>query len=170
MLDVRRERLQNRLGRDRRMPRVAGDSDVVVGDQREVGVAEAQLAREPALGIGGHVDEIPADRPVPGALGPGREARALDHDDRPSRVHRQAELRARGEEGRAQVGAVGIGRRHVADGGAVEERVLAARRAIDELVADDERARRRSARSEPAAHGATMRVTPSERSAQRFAR
>jgi ABC-type amino acid transport substrate-binding protein len=50
-------------------------------------------------------------------------------------VHRQAELSADGEQRRAQIGAVGIGGRDVADVRAAEEGVVAARRAIDELVA-----------------------------------
>ena len=119
--------------------RPLGDADVVVGDQREVRVTEAELPREPALGIGGHVHDLPALGLEPRALGPCREARALDHDDRPALAHRQPELPAGGQQRRAQIGAVGIGRRHVPHLGAVEEGVLAARRAIDELVANDER-------------------------------
>ena len=51
--------------RDRRD---ALDADVVVGDQRDVRVAELQLAGEQRLGVLGHVDDLPAG---------GREPRRL---------------------------------------------------------------------------------------------
>jgi hypothetical protein len=66
----------------------------------------------------------------------------LDHDHRAAVADVDA-LRAPGvEQDRAQVGAVGVGGRHVRRHRAVVERVPAAARAVDELVADHERPRR----------------------------
>src|SRR2546423_11336968 len=62
------------LGRDGLL---ALHADVMVGDRRHVRVAELELAREVALGVGGHVDHL-AERRVPARLGAGREAWALD--------------------------------------------------------------------------------------------
>ena len=157
--------------RHRSVRRVARDADVVVGDEREVRVTEAELAREPALRIGRHVDEIPAHRPEPGALGPRREARALDHDDRPAVVHRQAEL-ARPRRAASRAGRRSRDRRRTRGAPRGRRRTCARGSSCDRRTGRRRRTSpaRRSGRSEPAAHGATMRVTPTERSAQRFAR
>ena len=58
------------------------DPGVGVGDQRNRGVAERQLAGQDGLGMPGHADERPALRRVPAGLGPGGKPRALDHDQR----------------------------------------------------------------------------------------
>src|SRR5581483_5671056 len=57
-------------------------ADVVVRDERDVRVADLELAGEHGLRVLGHVDHLPAGGGEPRRLGPGREARALDHDDR----------------------------------------------------------------------------------------
>ena len=59
-------------------PGHALQADVVVGDQRDVHVAELELAGEQGLGVAGHVDDLPAVALEPAGLGPGREAGALD--------------------------------------------------------------------------------------------
>src|SRR6266550_5642699 len=114
------------------------DADVVVGDHRDVRVAELQLPGEVALGVGGHVDHVPAGVLEPARLGAGREARALDRDHRAAVADRDRELAGRVDQKAPQVRAVGVGGRDVRRLGPVVERVRPAGRAVDELVADDE--------------------------------
>ena len=87
----------------------------------------------------------------------GREARALDDHDRPAVVHGDPGLTGRPRQ-RAGRGSTGR-RRRCARPPAVEERVGPPRRAVDQLVAQDEVARRdlrpqraRRARADDAAH------------------
>src|SRR5258706_4426394 len=54
---------------------------VVVGDEGDGGVADAQLPGQVGLGVLGHVDDLEALAAVPAGLRPGREAGALGHDD-----------------------------------------------------------------------------------------
>src|SRR6266511_326040 len=60
------EDLDHLVVRDGRGPRHA---DIVVGDHRDVRVAELELPREVALGIRGHVDDVPAGVLEPLRLG-----------------------------------------------------------------------------------------------------
>src|SRR5918994_3166628 len=55
--------------------------DVVVRHHRDVRVAELELTREEALGIGGHIYHVPAHLLEPLRLRARRETRALDDDD-----------------------------------------------------------------------------------------
>src|SRR2546428_14392 len=69
---------------------LARDAHVVVGNQRDVRVAELQLPRERRLRMLGHVDDLPAGIRVRAGLRARREARALDDDDRAALVQREA--------------------------------------------------------------------------------
>ena len=72
----------------------SSSADVVVGDQRDVGVAQAELAGEPALGVGGHVDDAPAHRREPAATRPG--SRSAGPGSRPPCRRRGCRCPARG--------------------------------------------------------------------------
>src|SRR4051795_61167 len=72
--------------------RPAFDPVVVIGDHRDRRVAELELPGEHALGIGGHVDHVPAGLPEPVRLRPSREARALDDDHGAAVAGRDPEL------------------------------------------------------------------------------
>ena len=114
----------DRLVRDRLR---ALDADVVVGDHRDVRVAELELAGEVALRVRGHVDHVPARRPGTSCDSARVEKRGpwID-DDRAAVAHRDAELARRLDEEPAQVGAVRVGRRDVRRLRPVVERVRAA--------------------------------------------
>src|ERR1041385_4004684 len=136
-LVVRLKDLDDRLVRNRTGVRPM-HTDVVIGDHRDVRVAELELPREIALGVRGHVDHVPTCILEPLRLGAGREARPLDRHDGAAVANRDTEL-ARGlDEQPAEVGAIRVGRRDVSRLGAVVKRVRPSGRAVDELVADDE--------------------------------
>src|SRR5580692_11342237 len=61
---------------------VALEADVVVGDESDVDVAHLELTREIGFGILRHVDDVAADRREEARFRAGREARAVDDDDR----------------------------------------------------------------------------------------
>jgi len=52
-------------------PGHALQADVVVGDQRDVDVAELELAGQQGLGVAGHVDDLPAVAPGTSGSRPG---------------------------------------------------------------------------------------------------
>ena len=64
---------------------LAFETDVVVGDQRDVDVAHLEFAGEIGLRIVGHVDDLPAQAREPLRFRARRETRALDDDDRAGR-------------------------------------------------------------------------------------
>src|SRR5581483_4478683 len=73
--DVLREDAQHLFVGHRRDALLPLESNVVVGNQGDVGVAELQLARQNAFRVLGHVDHLPALAGVPPALGAGGETR-----------------------------------------------------------------------------------------------
>src|SRR6266704_205090 len=117
------------------------EADVVVGDQRDVHVADLELAGERRLRVAGHVDDPPAGALEPLGLRSGGEAGTLDHDHRAAVVHGDAELLGLLHRELAQLRAVGVGEGDVRRLGAVVERVGPAPGPVDHLVADDEVAR-----------------------------
>ena len=130
------------------------EADVVVGDQRDVDVAHLELAREIRLRVVGHVDDLPAQTREPLRLRSRREARPLDDDDRTGIVGVDLEVAQRFDRHRPHLRAVRIGEADVRGDRAVVERVLAAGRAIDDLIGDDHRSRldvrlQRAARGRP---------------------
>ena len=96
---------------------------VVVGDQGDVDDGHPELATQVGLGVLGHVDDLPAGVAEPLRLGLGREARALDHDDRAAVVDGDPVLADDVEGDPAQGRVVGLGRADVGHDRAVEERV-----------------------------------------------
>src|SRR5450759_4168470 len=112
--------------------------DVVVRDQRDVAVADLELAREVTLGILRHVDDLPALGGEPARLRARGETRPLDDDYRSRGVRRYPQLGGLLDRVLPHHRTVRVRRGDVHRGGAVVERVLAAPRAVDELVADDE--------------------------------
>ena len=110
------------------------DPGVEVGDQRDGGVAEAQLAGQDGLGVAGHVDHGPARAGIALGLGAGGEPRPLDHDHGAAVDH---SVTGRVDHRRAQVGTVGVGEGGVGGAG-VDEGLHPARGAVDELVGDDQ--------------------------------
>src|SRR5919106_347159 len=82
---VRVEHPDHLFVRDRRRTL---DANVVIGDQRDVRVAELELARQDRLGVAGHADHVPALRREPRRLGAGREPRSLDDDRGPAVMDR----------------------------------------------------------------------------------
>ena len=86
------------------------EAGVVVGHERDPGVADVRLSGERRLGVLRHVDDVPPGAAVPGGLGTGREPRSLHDDDRAAVVHgdaravsprRRARLRASASYGSA---------------------------------------------------------------------
>src|SRR2546428_8375414 len=86
LLDVFVEDLDYLLMGDGLDIRVTLQSDVIVGDDRDVQVAHLEFPREGDLGVLSHIDHVPSLIPEELALRPCREPRALDHDNRPPRV------------------------------------------------------------------------------------
>src|SRR5262249_59125061 len=82
--DVLLEILDDRLDADGLVSLVP---DVVVGGERQRGVAQLGLAGELGLGHAGHADHVYAPAPVHLRLGPRRELWALDADVDPAPVH-----------------------------------------------------------------------------------
>ena len=119
-------------------PGHALQADVVVGDQRDVHVAELELAGEQGLGVAGHVDDLPAVALEPPGLGPGGEAGALDDHHGAAVVGGDALGLGLLEGEGAQLGAVGVGEGDVGGLGAVVEGVVPAPGPVHHLVADDE--------------------------------
>ena len=115
---------------------------VVVGDHGDGRVADLGLAGELGLRHVGHADDIAAPLPVKVRFGPGRELRAL-HDD-VSAAARQADGLGLGR----RLDCVGerrtdrIGERNVRDAPGSEKALLARERPVDELVDENEMARR----------------------------
>src|SRR5918999_505200 len=81
---------------------------VVVGYERDVRVAELELAGEPAFRVLRHVDHVEAAFEVPPRLRPRGETRTLDHDDGPALYDGYALLEGGVHQCPAQVGAVGV--------------------------------------------------------------
>src|SRR5829696_8458392 len=117
---------------------LAGGADVVVRDHCDRRVTELQLAREVALGVGGHVDRVPPCGLEPQRLRARREAGPLDDDHRPAVPNRYTPLPCRLDEQPAEVAAKRVGGGDVRRLGAVVEGVGTAARPVDVLVADDE--------------------------------
>ncbi len=113
----------------------AADTNVVVGDHRHRGVAEAEFSRQVALGVLGHVHQRPALAGVPPALGSGREARPLDDRHGPAPVGSQASVAAGRRAQRSQPWAVGICHRYMDELGCAVGVTPPGK--VDELVGDD---------------------------------
>ncbi len=121
-------------------PTVALDAGVEVGDQRDRGVAEGEFPGENRFGISSHVYDSASHSGVPAGLGPGREARSLDHDHGASIDDRETGAFGNSHKGGPAGWTVRIGEVHM-DGTVVVVRVLPARRAINKLIRQNERAR-----------------------------
>ena len=63
---------------------LGADPGVEVRDQRDRGVAEAELAGQYGFGVAGHVDDRPSGLRIALRLRAGGEPRALDHDHGPA--------------------------------------------------------------------------------------
>src|SRR2546427_6870830 len=121
---------------------MAFEPRVVISDEREADVAHLELAGEGDLRVLGHIDHVPSARRVPPALGPRREARALDRDYRAALVHLDADFAPHLHRQVAKDGAVRMSGADVHDfRPALEEGVRAAASPVDELIADYELAR-----------------------------
>ena len=121
-------------------PMVALDAGVEVGDKRDRRVAEGEFPGENRFGISSHVYDSAAHSGVPAGLGPGREARSLDHDHGASVDDRETGAFGDVQHGGPAGWTVRIGEVHM-DRAAVVVGVLPARRAINELIRQNERAR-----------------------------
>src|SRR5262249_14371432 len=109
------------------------DPCVEVGDQRDGGVAQGQLAGEYRFRMTGHVDDRAADRGVPVGLRPGREPRPLDHHHRAAVGNVEALRRGGLHHRLAADRTVRVGEVHMYGAGVVE-RLYPAARTVDELV------------------------------------
>src|SRR5581483_4953465 len=132
------ENADDLVGADRGEAGFALDANVVIGDERNVDITDLELPREDDFRVLGHVDDLPTLRAEPPALRPSAEARTLDHDHGAFRSHVDAAGLAGVVHDAPQLGTVGVGAADVRRDGAVVVRVLAAGRAIDELITDHE--------------------------------
>lgn len=110
------------------------DTRVVVGDERDGGVAERELASEHGFRVPGHADDGPPLLGVPVRLGARGEPRALDDDHRAA-VHRCVTVQP-DHEMTTQTRAVRVGEGDVV-GALVVERLDACGGAVDQLVRHD---------------------------------
>src|SRR5579872_2513831 len=136
-LVITREYLHDFFVRDRFDAGHTFETDIVIGDQRDIDVAHLELASQIAFGILRHVDDFPAVAREPLRFGARREARPLNDDDRPVVVRRNADLLELVDRDRTQLRTIRICKRDVRCNRAVVKRILAARRAIDDLIAYD---------------------------------
>jgi hypothetical protein len=110
---------------------------IVVGNQRDVHDGNRQLQCEVRFGVLRHVDDFPAHRGEPLALGFGGEAGSVDDDNRAALVDGNAVGANLLDGDLAQHGAIRVSRRDMMHGGTLIESVGAPVRAVDILVGDN---------------------------------
>ena len=111
---------------------------IVVGDQRDVHVADLQFTSQIALRILGHVDDFPTLRSEPLRLSARREPRALDDHHGPLGVGGDSQLPGFSHRHFPHHRTVRIRRRDMCRDRPVVESVLATRSPVHELIADHE--------------------------------
>src|SRR5262249_30946472 len=115
---------------------------IVVGRQRDGPETYLRLARELRLLEIGHADHVGSPGAVKPRLRARGELRPLHAEIRPALMDAGALLARRARKRRAKLGANGIGETYVCDDAAAEKRAWPLRRAVDELIGDDDVARR----------------------------
>ena len=116
---------------------------VVVCDHRDGGVAKLGFAGELGLGHVGHADHVTAPAfAVHFRFRQARELRSFHRQVGAALVHGDPGVLRGGETGIAQARAGGMGDRHMGDAAGAEEGFFTPEGAVDELVHDNEIARR----------------------------
>ena len=115
---------------------------IVIGDHGDRGVAQLRLARELGLGHVGHADHRAAPGTIELGFGTGGKLRPFHDHVGAAAHHRQPGLRRRRGECVAEPAAHRIGHRHMGGEAGLEKRFAAGEGAVDELIDQNEHARR----------------------------